>query len=91
MKKYLVIAMTFFNFALFDISAFTRRTRLTGHFLSISFEERRKTKKRRRQYQNRKYKKKKVYQEKRYKFKGTKSKNVRYLNHRKIRRMYRND
>lgn len=56
-----------------------------------SFEEtQRKEKRKQRLYQTRKWTKKKTYRQKNFSLKGTNSKDNRYSNQRKIRRMFRN-
>ncbi len=92
MKELIALSLSVFSFILIDLNLLRRTRNIQQSFISISDEledHKSKTRRQRRLYKNKKYKKRKIFKNKVFKLKGTNSKDPRYSNQKKLRRMYR--
>lgn len=93
MRSVSILTIFLFSYVLYDSSILRRYSSVTGSsFIKLELNHQdEKNKKKEKRYKNRKYIKKTRFTNKRkYKFSGTGSKDSRYSNQRKLRRMYRN-
>lgn len=91
MKKAIVLLAMGLSFTLLDLNLIRNVFRRKINNVFVEWDEsERKQKRNTRKYKNRKYKRKRFYQQKHFKLKGSKPKDVRYSDHQKLRRMFRN-
>lgn len=93
MRSLVIIVAGLFGFFYIDLPSLRRRSQGLAHGDAISIElsdYKEKNKRKQKRYKNKKYNRRRIYQQKIYKLKGTMSKDKRYNDQRKIRRMHRN-
>ncbi len=92
MRLFPTILMVLFSYIHFDTDRFKNKS--TTQTPVETFRElgknKEKLRRQKRKYDNLKYKRRQSYQLKRLKFSSSKSKDVRFSNQQKLRRMYRN-
>lgn len=93
MRSLLRITSFVFAFFLIDLNLFRLRRRSQISFAAYIERELKDKKVRRKskRYKKRKYKRKSHFKSIHYALKGTNAKDPRFSNHKKLRRMYRND